>query len=132
MIIFKNPCRRGERIAHLGTLHIVDETTVDVMDVDVNFKTGENMCSKPASVALSALECTVDSLELLYISESSVILAHELRLLGNIASAVISFSHAVIDAMVIAMTNIPGVIAGLVEQMSWAEYGVKREATWAM
>ena len=30
------------------------------------------------------------------------------------------------------MMNTPGVIAGLVEQMSWAEYGVKREATWAI
>ena len=195
----------------------VDELTVEVMDVDVNYETGENMVFQAKKADMRPLQVMDDVIgedededdetdlldeqlltlcdscwalvemtlhdsdvvggivnvglcprlvELLHISQSSVILAPVLRLLGNIVSAEISFSQAVIDAklldviprvmtatsravreeacwmlsniaggqeeQVVAMMNATGVIAGLVEQMSWAEYGVKREATWAI
>ncbi|RLN50689.1 hypothetical protein BBJ28_00026533 [Nothophytophthora sp. Chile5] len=205
-------------IAVVRFVREVDETTVEVMDVDVNFETGENMVFHAKKADMRPLQVVDDAIgedddledeetdlldekvltlcdscwalvemtlhdseviaaivnaglcprlvELLYISQSSVILAPVLRLLGNIVSAEISFSQAVIDAkllevipnvmtttsravreeacwmlsniaggqeeQVVAMMNAPGVIAGLVEQMAWAEYGVKREATWAM
>ncbi|KAG6623085.1 putative importin subunit alpha [Phytophthora cinnamomi] len=205
-------------IAVVRFVREVDETTVEVMDVDVNFETGENMVFQAKKADMRPLQVVDDAIgeddeledeetdlldeqvltlcdscwalvemtlhdsdvvggivsaglcprlvELLYISQSSVILAPVLRLLGNIVSAEISFSQAVIDAkllevipsvmtttsravreeacwmlsniaggqeeQVVAMMNAPGVINGLVEQMAWAEYGVKREATWAM
>ncbi|CAH0517408.1 unnamed protein product [Peronospora belbahrii] len=204
-------------IAVVRFVREVDDTTVEVMDVDVNFETGENMVFRAKKVDMRPLQVMDDAIgedededeetdlldeqvltlcdscwalvemtlhnsdvvsgivnaglcprlvELLYISQSSIILAPVLRLLGNIVSAEIVFSQAVIDAkllevipsvmtttsravreeacwmlsniaggqeeQVVAMMNAPGVIAGLVEQMSWAEYGVKREATWAI
>ncbi|CAI5743464.1 unnamed protein product [Peronospora destructor] len=204
-------------IAVVRFVREVDATTVEVMDVDVNFETGENMVFQAKKADMRPLQVMNDAIgedededeetdllseqvltlcdscwalvemtlhdtdavggivnaglcsrlvELLYISQSSIILAPVLRLLGNIVSAEISFSQAVIDAkllevipsvmtttsravreeacwmlsniaggqeeQVVAMMNASGVIAGLVEQMSWAEYGVKREATWAI
>ncbi|TDH73994.1 hypothetical protein CCR75_003636 [Bremia lactucae] len=205
-------------IAVVRYVRHVDATTVEVMDVDVNFETGENLVFKAKKADMRPLQVMDDALgqddelneeetelldeqgltlcdtcwalvemtlhdsdivggivqaglcprlvELLYISQSSILLAPVLRLLGNIVSAEIVYSQAVLDAkllevmprvlnttsravreeacwmlsniaggqeeQVVAMMNTPGVIAGLVEQMSWAEYGVKREATWAM
>ncbi|KAF1782594.1 Atypical Arm repeat [Phytophthora cactorum] len=205
-------------IAVVRFVREVDEATVEVMDVDVNFETGENMVFQAKKADMRPLQVVDDAIgeddeledeendlldeqvltlcdscwalvemtlhnsdvvggivnaglcprlvELLYISQSSIILAPVLRLLGNIVSAEISYSQAVIDAkllevipsvmtttsravreeacwmlsniaggqeeQVVAMMNASGVITGLVEQMSWAEYGVKREATWAM
>ncbi|CEG37816.1 importin alpha isoform 1 [Plasmopara halstedii] len=205
-------------IAVVRFVREVNESTVEVMDVDVNFETGENLVFQAKKTDLRPLQVMDDAIgedddledeesdlldeqvltlcdscwalvemtlhssdmvsgivnagmcprlvELLYISQSSIILAPVLRLLGNIVSAEILYAQAVIDAkllevipnvltttsravreeacwmlsniagghedQVIAMMNAPGVIAGLVEQMSWAEYGVKREATWAM
>lgn len=196
----------------------VNAETVEVVDVDINFETGENMIFQAKKVDLRPLQVMDDAIgedddledeesdmldekvltlcdscwslveltlhdselvtaivaaglcprlvELLYISQSSVILAPVLRLLGNIVSADIAFSQAVIDARLLeviprvmtttsravreeacwmlsniaggqveqvqAMLQAPGVVNGLVEQMAWAEYGVRREATWAM
>lgn len=196
----------------------VDETTLEVMDVDVNFETGENMVFQVRKADLRPMQVMDDAIgedddledeetdlldeklltlcdscwalvelsvqdsdviaavvalglcprlvELLYISQSSIILAPVLRLLGNIVSADIVFSQAVIDAkllevmprvmlttsravreeacwmlsniaggqaeQVLAMIRSPAVVTSLVEQMAWAEYGVKREATWAI
>lgn len=189
-----------------------------MVDVDINFETGENMIFNAKKAELRPLQVMDDAIgedddledeeadlldekvltlcdscwslveltlhdgelvsaivsaglcprlvELLYISQSSVILAPVLRLLGNIVSADIAFSQAVIDAKLLeviprvmtttsravreeacwmlsniaggqveqvqAMLQAPGVVNGLVEQMAWAEYGVRREATWAM
>ncbi|KAJ8568987.1 hypothetical protein ON010_g6273 [Phytophthora cinnamomi] len=188
-------------IAVVRFVREVDETTVEVMDVDVNFETGENMVFQAKKADMRPLQVVDDAIgeddeledeetdlldeQVLTLCDScwalvemtlhdsdvvggisSVILAPVLRLLGNIVSAEISFSQAVIDAkllevipsvmtttsravreeacwmlsniaggqeeQVVAMMNAPGVINGLVEQMAWAEYGVKREATWAM
>lgn len=205
-------------IAVVRFVREVDDSIVEVVDVDANFETGENLVFEAKKADLRPLQVMDDAIgedddleddesdlldeqvltfcdscwalvemtlhssdmvsgivnaglcprlvELLYISQSSIILAPVLRLLGNIVSAEISYSQAVIDAklldvipsvmtttsravreeacwmlsniaggqeeQVIAMMNAPGVVAGLVEQMSWAEYGVKREATWAM
>lgn len=196
----------------------MDEATLEVMDVDVNFETGENMVFQVKKSDLRPMQVMDDAIgeddeleeeeadlldekvltlcdscwalvelslqdsdviaavvtsglcprlvELLYISQSSIILAPVLRLLGNIVSADIVFSQAVIDAkllevmpsvmlntsravreeacwmlsniaggqseQVLAMIQSPAVVTGLVEQMAWAEYGVKREATWAI
>uniref|UniRef100_K3WW95 IBB domain-containing protein n=1 Tax=Globisporangium ultimum (strain ATCC 200006 / CBS 805.95 / DAOM BR144) TaxID=431595 RepID=K3WW95_GLOUD len=205
-------------IAVVRFIREVDETTMEVMDVDVNFETGENMVFQVKKSDLRPMQVMDDAIgeddeleeeepdlldeklltlcdscwalvelslqdssviaaivatglcprlvELLYISQSSIILAPVLRLLGNIVSADILFSQAVIDAkllevmpsvllntsravreeacwmlsniagghaeQVLAMIRSPAVVAGLVEQMAWAEYGVKREATWAI
>lgn len=196
----------------------ISETTLEVMDVDVNFETGENMVFQVSKADLRPMQVMDDAIgedddleeeeadlldeklltlcdscwalvelsvqdsdviaavvslglcprlvELLYISQSSIILAPVLRLLGNIVSADIVFSQAVIDAkllevmprvmlntsravreeacwmlsniaggqaeQVLAMIQSPPVVTSLVEQMAWAEYGVKREATWAI
>ncbi|KAI9908912.1 hypothetical protein PsorP6_014530 [Peronosclerospora sorghi] len=204
-------------IAVVRFVREVDDTTVEVMDVDVNYETGENMVFQAKKTDMRPLQVMDDAIgddededeetdlldeqvltlcdscwalvemtlhdsslvdgivsaglcprlvELLYISQSSIILAPVLRLLGNIVSAEIAFSQAVIDAKLLqvipsvmattsravreeacwmlsniaggqeeqvsAMMNAPRVVASLVEQLSWAEYGVKREATWAM
>lgn len=196
----------------------VNESVVEVMDVDVNFETGENFVFEVPKSSLRPMQVMDDALgddddvdeeegdfldekvltlcdscwalvelslqdsdviaaivgsglcprlvELLYLSQSSIILAPVLRLLGNIVSAEVSFSQQVIEANLLSvipsvMTNTsravreeacwmlsniaggqaeqvqimmqtPGVLSGLVEQMAWAEYGVKREATWAV
>ncbi|KAJ0401679.1 hypothetical protein ATCC90586_001485 [Pythium insidiosum] len=205
-------------IAVVRFLREVDEATVEVMDVDVNFETGENLVFQVRKADLRPMQVMDDAIgdeddlddeeeenldekvltlcdscwalvelsvedrelvsgmlaaglcprlvELLYISQSSVILAPILRLLGNIVSCDVAFSQAVIEArllevissvmtntsravreeacwmlsniaggqveQVLAMIQTPGVVPSLMEQMAWAEYSVKREATWAI
>lgn len=206
-------------IAVVRYIRDVDEATVEVVDVDVNFETGENMTFQVPRSALMPMQVVDEAIgddddlddedeeenldekvltlcdscwalvelsvedrdvvaglinaglcprlvELLYISQSSIILAPILRLLGNIVSADVMFSQAVIDArllevmpsvmtntsravreeaswmlsniagsqveQVLALIQTPGVVPSLMEQMAWAEYGVKREATWAI
>lgn len=206
-------------VAVVRYLRPVDESRVEVVDVDVNFETGENMVFtaqisdlRPMPVVdeslsndgndsdeedpelteevvltlcdscWSLVELTVFDqemtevivasgvcnyiVELLYITQSAVVVSPVLRLLGNIVSGELSCCQAVIDAgllsampvvlsnvsrsvreeacwilsniaggqeqQVTAMLHAPNVLAALVEQMSWAEYRVRREATWAL
>ncbi|DBA00054.1 TPA: hypothetical protein N0F65_003720 [Lagenidium giganteum] len=202
-------------IAVVRFVREVDETSIEVVDVDVNFETGESqtfVVKKSDLRAMQVLEEVADDddeeddaemldekvltlcdscwslveltvhdadaiaplvasglctklVELLFVAQSSVILAPVLRLIGNIVSAEISFTQAVIDAQLLevmprvlsnssrsvreeacwilsniagdagqvdALTQRPAVMNGLVEQMAWAEFAVKREATWAL
>ncbi|KAF0684752.1 Aste57867_23267 [Aphanomyces stellatus] len=211
-------------IAVVRLLRDVDDATVEVVDVDVNFETGENVTFRTARANLRPLQAIEDAydeddddnaaaeasnaeslaldekaltlcdsawaivevtlhnttilsvlmstgvcpklVEVLVMYQSPLMLSPVLRLLGNIVSGDEVFSQAVLDAGLLAtmprvlmnssrsireeacwmLSNIaggkleqmqavmdaPGVVAALVEQLTWAEYSVKREAGWAI
>ncbi|KAH9107798.1 hypothetical protein AeMF1_016924 [Aphanomyces euteiches] len=211
-------------IAVVRLLRDVDDLTVEVIDVDVNFETGENVTFRTEKAnlrPLQAIEDTVDEddeeaveaeetnaetlaldekaltlcdsawaivevtahtttllsvllstgvcpklVEVLYMYNSPMMMSPILRLLGNIISGDEVYSQAVLDAgllaamprvlmnpsrtireeacwmlsniaggkleQMVAVIEAPGVVNDLVEQLTWAEYSVKREAGWAV
>ncbi|RHY44054.1 hypothetical protein DYB30_005574 [Aphanomyces astaci] len=211
-------------IAVVRLLRDIDDTTVEVVDVDVNFETGENVTFRAARSTLRPLQAIEDVfdedgddedassaqdaetlslderaltlcdstwavvevtqhnvavlavlqstgvfaklVEALHMYSSPLVLSPVLRLLGYVISHDEAYVQVVLDAGLLAacprvlqnssrsireeacwllsnlaggtvqhMTAVleaPGVVTSVVEQLTWAEYSVKREAGWAV
>ncbi|ETW01025.1 hypothetical protein H310_06659 [Aphanomyces invadans] len=210
-------------IAVVRLLRDIDEATVEVIDVDVNFETGENVTFRATRASLRPLQAIEDAIDgdgdednsvaqdaetlaldekaltlcdsawsvvevtlhnasvvdvllstgvlpklvdALHMYTSPMVLSPLLRLLGYLISHDEAHAQVLLDAGLLAtcprvlqnasraireevcwlLSNLaggkvehmnavlaaPGVVASIVEQLTWAEYSVKREAGWAV